>query len=585
MKRMNHLAIWRFGDLAIDTISISRKSASFVAGKSTDHKITRSPNLRAFTLTELMVAVAVLIVVIIATSKIFGTASKVAGMGQATSAVMTEAATIERAMREDIERLTTEGFFAIRCVAVQNDVRRRPPYNDSSAPLLNPNLDKSAIIRADQLVFFTNGIESSNTYRPGSGTNHKGQGTAARIYWGPAFQLRNALPADLSQYPTVQAHDPAHIANVSNQAASESLTSTTTSPKCTPWHWSATNDVQMVRTTFRAIGANGDTQTDIFGTAASSNINGTQPDCRQWLLVRQPVALMDDDNNPPNVNTKTAYLGDITTARSIFLGITPAANFGLSREIRNGRLDAAASQLADVRRWVSSPNLTGNFVARPWNNAAYAPGDQRRTISNGIYYPRAERKSPSANRVDQALTNHVIGSGCSSFTIDWTYDDGVGRVLQTDGVNPVVTPDGSVLRGMAVNPWLEQPWFGLRDDPRGVYPLNAWGPRPVPIWPLNIERYLPGGGVPDIGVNPSNANPVVTYEALFGYNINQPLDSTTGNPWTDTGTNPAATPVVPVGYTPFPSAIRVTMTLHDPELRMEAGRDFQFVIRLPKRVN
>jgi hypothetical protein len=39
-----------------------------------------------------------------------------------------------------------------------------------------------------------------------------------------------------------------------------------------------------------------------------------------------------------------------------------------------------------------------------------------------------------------------------------------------------------------------------------------------------------------------------------------------------------------VGYTPWPSAIRVTMVLNDPDGKLEGGREFQFVIRLPQRV-
>ena len=59
---------------------------------------------RAFTLTELMIAVAVLIAILLAVGKIFSTTSKVTGYGAATADILQEAATIERQIRADFER-------------------------------------------------------------------------------------------------------------------------------------------------------------------------------------------------------------------------------------------------------------------------------------------------------------------------------------------------------------------------------------------------------------------------------------------------------------------------------------------------
>jgi hypothetical protein len=71
------------------------------------------------------------------------------------------------------------------------------------------------------------------------------------------------------------------------------------------------------------------------------------------------------------------------------------------------------------------------------------------------------------------------------------------------------------------------------------------------------------------------ATPTLTdYWALFGYNQDQPIDPSTGLPWL---------PASPTAYTPWPSAIRITMVLHDPQGKLESGREFQFIIDLPKR--
>src|SRR5262245_22623951 len=145
---------------------------------------------RGFTLTELMVAVAVLVVVIIATSKIFGTASKITGMGQGMQSLMQEAAAIERQIRQDVARLTGEGFLTIHCVSVRNDV-----HQSGNLPLLDPTLPPNALIRCDQLMFFANGAQSIQSFRGGQGANHKGQGTVSRVLYSHAFQLPNSAGA------------------------------------------------------------------------------------------------------------------------------------------------------------------------------------------------------------------------------------------------------------------------------------------------------------------------------------------------------------------------------------------------------
>lgn len=177
-----------------------------------------------------------------------------------------------------------------------------------------------------------------------------------------------------------------------------------------------------------------------------------------------------------------------------------------------------------------------------------------------MQYRRAEREAPSMHRVDQALTNSVIGSACSSVRIDWTYANGVG-FIDRDGL----PNNGNEFRGFNFDPAFEQPWFGLPNlgnDARGTFPLSTFSP-PSPIetiFPANIEQLVVD--TPTLQV----------YEAIFGYNQTQPLDPATGLPDID------------MAYTPWPSAVRVTLTLHDVNTRLPNGRDVQFVLRLPQRV-
>ena len=479
---------------------------------------------RGFTLVELMIAVAVLVVIIVSTSKIFSTVGKVTSLGQATADVLQETTAIERQIRNDFERLAPNGVFAIRCVSIRNDI------NVPIGPLLNPALPDIAMIRADQLLFFTNGVQSIQTFRAKAGLSHKGQSTAARVYYGHAFQLPEAKAIDVIDLTQqeVRAHDP----------------DVDSADPLVPWY---SGDYGMVRTVFRS--DSGGSPPDYF-TFEDVAIDATQPVAPQWLLARHAVLLADDGGS------EAVFLTEFFFSPNILVGNRSAYTIFLSdfdAVIRNGRVDAAATQLNDIR------NVVTNFGSNDWLT-------QRDIISsNLLFYPRAERIAPGMHRVDQALTNNVLASACSSFIVEWTYSDGVGEVLDDFGV-PIWT-------GVLITPGREQPWFGMPDADRGVFPFDTWPDPGVTIFPANIEQYDPPNTQ---GGDAIQATGAVVYEAFFGYNRDTPLDPTTGEPWDMAATG--------VGYTPWPSSIRITMVLHDPATKLEVGREVQFVINLPNRV-
>ena len=78
-----------------------------------------------------------------------------------------------------------------------------------------------------------------------------------------------------------------------------------------------------------------------------------------------------------------------------------------------------------------------------------------------------------------------------------------------------------------------------------------------------------------------DAVPVYVYQATFGFNGDRPF--TTVERKTSDGTvrprqlNP--------DYTPWPTALRFTYTLHDPKLTMETGRTYQVIVDLPPPVS
>jgi hypothetical protein len=75
--------------------------------------------------------------------------------------------------------------------------------------------------------------------------------------------------------------------------------------------------------------------------------------------------------------------------------------------------------------------------------------------------------------------------------------------------------------------------------------------------PSAITRPLPG---------------VRAYTAVFGFNQEEAYVVT-----------PDGTIVLRDDYTPWPTQIRITATIHDPRLVLDRGREFQFVIDVPKR--
>ncbi len=500
----------------------------------------RRPTRRSFTLTELMVAVIVLLVVIVATSKIFGTASKVTGLGQAGAAVLQEAATIERRIRADFDAISREGFLAIRCVAVRNSVNLA-----AGGPLLDPELPPGAWIRADQIVVITNGLQSVQGFRAAAGIQRKGQGMTARIYYGHGFQVPQGPPAQPVSNLLTDAIDPV----IDREPPGVGYL---TNP-LVPWYRGPFRNFQEVH--FQKYVA--DTPLDYTTGSTVDPVNVTQPPALQWLLARQAVTLVDDGGSP------NVYL----TAPGGEGGVRSTAWIG-NDVIVNGRVDASAARLGPDRSGL------GEIRFRVTDDGSGTMADwypvQRDAIGSLVFYPRAERHAPSMNRVDQALTNHTLASACSSFTVDWTYADGVGAANASFPGVRIVTP--------------EQPWFGIDpDNSRGVRTFTDYvsdalpGSDPTaPVDPASIERFPPD--LPDISkageeIRTYGPSDVWVYEAFFGYNQARPLDLN-GLPW---GAN------TPSAYTPFPSAIRVTMTLHDPAGKLSTGRVVQMVFDLARR--
>jgi len=481
-----------------------------------------------FTLIELLVAVAILVVVVAAVGKIFGTVSKVTSIGESTSSFLQAAPAVERQIRRDFDRLSHDGFLVIRNIRVRNDVNRGP--GDTTTPLLDPTLPETAFLRSDQLLFFAEGVDSSSAF---SGTDELSisgnqQSAVSRVTIGHGFQM----PESGSLIDPIGFNDGKPLV---------------------PWAFDFAGDPQL--------------ETQRWPSPPfqqGPRIYGTQPPSNEWVLARQRVLLADDGASPlffgSNRRNSTA---------SIWRDSSPGdwASTASDDALVAGRVDFAGSTIEDIRRIVlTRPNGTD----RPWTGVA---DSQRAVMTDALYTPRAERVAPSMLRDDQFLVGSTLGVGISSFIVDWTWDHGVGRVADVNNNSLTIGPNR--LHGVAINRGVEQPWFGIADAARNVWPAGtaaaAWntgwadngaGIR-IPIFATNIEQF----GLTLPTYDPAR---VQVYEAVFGFNQYVPLD--------DTGL-----PNVDLGFTPWPSAIRLTMVVSDPKGRNEAKREVQFVLRLPRR--
>ena len=571
---------------------------------------------KAFTLTELLLAVLVLLVVIAATARIFGTAQRVSSVGEANASILQDAGAIERRLRDDLARMSDKGYMAIRNFAVRNDINDNAGTNQLE--LLNPDLAQDAILRLDQLVFFAEGTQDTVDF---VGTVNLFGGSVpssalSRITYGHAVQVPDRVEQALVA-PT--ALDPDYV-----MADSKVLT---------PWVVDAVGDGPSLA--LRSTGT----------VSITRNVNGTQPGARDWILSRRAVLLADDGGDPAfhAIQPNTPQL-DANSTTSLFQEstgfFTAAAALQPARAILSGRFDVTAMQLNDLERVLGRFDGTNGLLDPPFYSpwtvvpgvadlpasppGAVQFGAARQRVINGTFgigatanqagasvqiglnsWPRAERQPPTFEKSDQMLTSGMIAGHCSNFIVEWCWKDGVGRLMEDDrrvklaldpiGGNGTVPMLGFLAPTNGVAPWIGLPDevtlpSGLFSVPlsqrRGTRTLQQVGGVSVPLYAPSIEGpagaqvlEVSGAGVP--------AGRVCCYTSVFGFNATEPTFRVRSNQNPVTGAVVAGQPtdwVVPrLDYTPRPSAVRITMTLHDPDRRIDGGREFTFVIDLPER--
>ena len=663
---------------------------------------------RAFTLIELLVSLSVLLVVIIATARIFGTTGKVAAIGEASADLQATATAVEKVIRGDIERIARDGVLAIQCVAVRNDVNRTATY--PQAPLLDPTREITDFVRCDQVVFFGRGHEVSQVYLGTRGGSRSDQAYVVRLFSGTGEQIKitpeftsNEFMIRLGhglQFPTLLVDStkspPARPdADTVGNKVSSLL-------PLVPWMWSPT--ATMTSAYFDS------------STANASTYLPNQPEARQWVLARQCVLLTDDGVNTsqfPSANNLTWFrerevtgagtagsagmiansttgiaqysfnvAGDSTPNPAATNLAIPQDNLFPNRALTASRVDIAATSIGDFRALIEqgatsayfskdfnfdstgrlpwsekeglSPNVSLGYIRNRIYNSLF--GAPIRTdlaglgTTNGLWgYPRAEKVAPSVNRLDAMTNGPLLAGNCSSIQIDWTWSNGTAQFETPEGTPLLAQLPASPVRsaaiydvplaGLTTQPWPNQPfmstsgavavssqsatipWFGLPDSMfpisqrRGVTRLA--GPLiSDKLTPLSTPSYATPIRIlkPSVATDPVNKLPFTTittadidtvavatppidcariegvdtailrplgtntqvysYQAIFGPNGDKP--------YREAKFPGGSERVLRNDYTPWPTALRFTITLHDPKLALSQGRVFQFVVELPK---
>lgn len=584
---------------------------------------------RAFTVVELLIAVAVLVVVILATARIFGTASAVASYGEANSNLQQTAAAVERVVRHDVARMNPSGYLVIQSIAVQNNINNTNAWPGAAqfggsaiAPLLDPSQPATALIRCDRVVFFSDGFDQTSRFIGGYNMGTQGgnqQALASRIYIGPAVQFPTLRPNAANQRPDATTLDfGGNFMPV------------------TPWAFDSAPQPNL-ETVFW----------NITTGSGGPNAFGTQPEARKWILARQATLLGDDGGQKRFYNTDNSFGPNAAPAiwsvgfpapfftaaqddSEALQGFIPSGSLFPDSWITSGRVDIAGSNIDDIRR---TARMGANGALLPWINGAenqwvrirnmtFGPavsGNGNADLAGVWGWPRSEKSAPSMGRIDEILSASVLAGNCSSIEIDWSWNEGAGRVDAPGGwVDTALnsTTTAVALPGVSFDPGAGTVWFGMPDgimpqtQRRGVTSLAGPSGTQTPISANNalvsIDKYafnvgtnqwvpfngtvfpVSGGGIrPAVVVGPpvipanieglagvtrpfGNAMPVWSYTAVFGFNRNQPtIDTVNGRK------------ALRDDYTPWPRALRFTLRLHDPRLTIESGRTFQFVVDLP----
>lgn len=350
----------------------------------------RSRSGRAFTLTELLLAVGALALLSVAVAQVFALTSKTVQAGRRQSAVNTKAAAVERQLRADLSSITREGFLVIRnqWTTFIADPNSPNPLTDQpgAAPLVAGD-PAPRPRRIDELLFFSKGNFVSKREPVVSGEVVRAD--AAMIYYGHGS----------GQVPGVDGRDP---------------TAPVGSGWNTPVDLADPNPISDANALPVA-------PPHAFQTPFSP-----QRYAADWVLARREVLLTPPSNqirsagtsgiNPALVQDGPGQIGmqpaiDSVVNASAFAFTPPVAFAGLAvqpgaRTLSSGAVDIAGTTLAETRAQVLQVDATsfgfGSPVLDPRRLRINSP-----TTSFGFFF--SPELSSMQNRMNSALPTSWFG--------------------------------------------------------------------------------------------------------------------------------------------------------------------------------
>ncbi len=597
--------------------------------------LVMNADVRAFTLAELIVAVAAVALLTVGIGQIFSSVGRLTGAGAALAESDQLARALSQQLSDDFDALNTmrpeDTFLAIRCRRLGDldrdgalDADERAMYvtrEDRDADQREQVLpysqgSRAVTVRADEIMFLglTGGYSTMQVSR-NRPLEPTPSSPVARIYYGhglrpqpdPLFDPRNPPPtSNVPQRQWVPDGDFGDRAGQINARFNPSMGAALVAGRN-----EFAGELLLLRQTLLLFG----------GTAAgyaSTNKSPFDTGLFYTPFIREQESILRKASLPPPG-------GDIESLNPGFWPRYP--NFADPRLISRGRVDICAQSEQDVKRWLEGADPVG--TAHPQDASAFSDGlgDKNpldlflwtrrttplaafaNTLQNNAFYAQkaiagcftriqAEDQPPPVDRADSSVSNtgaiadftardaawtslmdtHAsLGPRCSSFEVAWsdgtTWNQDAPLDLDDDG-----RPEYQ--RGDVV-------WFDINlarysrpedvDTPPGSTTNNT------SLASINQKQY-PNWNDAGMSPNPEfRRGAAANLLRTVGPNLYN-KDFTIGSAFPD-GEYLAIwgfrMPDDTGGYSgeawPKPRMIRIRLTLHDAQFRIPGGRTYEFV--------
>lgn len=530
---------------------------------------------RGFTISELIVAVGVSLLLIVGVGRIFTTTRTTISTGEASAQLTQYGRALERLLRSDFASIirSDQAYMVIRNERLgsgqdvrTNTNRRKGLYLDSDGEREGADI---GTVRLDQMVFFTGGDQSSYQYRhpwygQGNTIARNETSTVARVWWGHG--LRDPNPDDNIEGIKSAGGFAGYIAQFGQDSQRVGIGGADTANKYVK-DWVLARQPALLYTREAAdcvTPGNNGSDSDLTFAPSPIEIFNEYPAYWNDNRYFYPAPLLRHDGSPYYTRLSTGMVDLIDmNLPSVMRSIT---EYGWQTNRQTGQIEPWPDPLD-----VLYPGLTGPLGGLDWRQdksdidapPAYISDSfdrqqltdvnerwarqQRYRMMYSTGRIRVETAVPTTSRQDQMLTHATLLQGCSNFEIAWS----TGEVNYPEG--DLVWYDIS----NPANPYAFHPGKTNRD-------VAEQTPADARVWFLT-EVLPPSSGIVDNFSTAPNVEPQSDdeYYAVFGGFVPRDNDDTRNQAW------------------PWPKMIRVRATLRDPRGHIEGGRQFEFIFNLP----